>query len=260
MQAKLPLTVCIITLNEEDHIAACLASVDFAAEIVVVDSFSSDRTEELCKAAGVRFLQNVFKGHIEQKNFALQCATQDWVLSLDADERVSPTMRVAIETIFRNGPSFEGYSFRRVTRYLGRWIRHGAFYPDRKLRLFRRACAHWGGENPHDRIVLQGSCQERNEEILHYSYKDLADHIRTLNSFSNIQARNVFERSQSNWLLLRMVARSLWVVFNHLIIRRGFLDGYAGVIIAVFSGFAMFARYAKVYEQGLTLQGPEQLP
>jgi glycosyltransferase involved in cell wall biosynthesis len=263
---KLPITLCVITFNEQDQIAECLASADFVSEVVVVDSYSTDSTEDLCRDAGahVRFYQHPFDGHIQQKNLALQKAKQPWVLALDADERVSPAMRSAILEIFSNEPRVDGYSFRRVTQYMGRWIRHGAFYPDRKVRLFRRDKARWGGQNPHDRIVLSGRQEQREEEILHYSFDDLSDHIRTINSFSTIQARQIFGANPAagqHWVLTRMLARSAWVVFRHLVLRAGILDGRRGVIIALFSAFSMLARYAKVYEmvwaQSLSKKGQD---
>jgi glycosyltransferase involved in cell wall biosynthesis len=260
MADLLPLTVCIITFNEEAHIASCLQSVSFARDVVVVDSFSTDKTQEICRQTcpHVRFFENPFEGHIQQKNVALSKAQEEWVLALDADERVSPEMRQAIFEIFRTGPQADGYSFRRVTQYLGRWIRHGAFYPDRKLRLFRKDKAHWGGHNPHDRIVLAGRVIERQEEILHFSFDDLTDHIRTINAFSSIQAKNIFAEGpagHNRGTLTRMIGRSLWVIFRHLVLRGGILDGRRGVVIAVFSAFSMFARYAKVYELELQRRG-----
>jgi len=246
---KLPISACIITLNEEKNIAACIESLSFASEIIVVDSFSTDKTEEICRKIGARFYQHKFEGHIEQKNIALGYATHTWVISLDADERVSEPMRRSIYKIFKGPTSFDGFRFRRCTWYLQRWIRHGRFYPDKQLRLFRKAKARWGGVNPHDKIILDGkNFQDRNEEILHFSYQDLAQHIRTLNSFSSIQSSNLFQKGNRSFPVSKMVLKSLWTIFDNFILRLGFLDGRAGVVVAVFSGFSMFARYAKLYE------------
>lgn len=251
---KLPISACIITLNEEKNIKACIESLNFASEVIVVDSFSSDKTEDICLSLGARFYKHKFEGHIEQKNIALSYASHAWVLSLDADERVSEGMRREIYRIFKGPTAFDGYRFRRCTWYLDRWIRHGRFYPDKQLRLFRKEKARWGGVNPHDKIQLQGNFKDINEEIYHYSYQDLAHHIRTLNSFSGIQAKNLFEKKNLLFPVTKMIAKSLWTIFDSYILRRGFLDGRPGVIIAVFSGFSMFARYAKLYELNLVAQ------
>lgn len=245
---KLPISACIITLNEQDNIGSCIESLDFVSEIIVVDSFSTDHTRAIAEKYGAKFFTHKFEGHIQQKNIALSYATNTWVISLDADERVSREMRNKIFEIFKEGPKYDGYRFRRTTWYLTKWIRHGRFYPDRQLRLFLKAKATWAGVNPHDKISLNGNVCNLKEDIQHYSYKDLSGHIRTSNNFSSIQANNLFHAGKDQFIVLKMIFKSLWTFIDCYILRSGFRDGKEGFIIAVISSFSMFARYAKVYE------------
>ena len=245
---KLPITACIITLNEEKNIQACLDSLDFVSEFVVVDSFSQDKTRELCEQRGVRFFEHPFEGHIQQKNLALSYASQPWVLALDADERVSGNMREKIFEIFHSAPQECGFRFRRRTWYISRFILHGRFYPDWQLRLFRKDSACWAGKNPHDKIELSGSCKDVKADILHYSYADVSGHVKTLNSFSSIQARNLYNENRRGFVIAKMCIKSFWAFVDSYFLRRGLLDGREGFIVACFAAVSMFVRYAKLYE------------
>ena len=245
---KLPISVCIITLNEQLNIGACIESADFASEIIIVDSFSTDQTRKISESYGARFFEHKFEGHIQQKNIALSYATFPWVIAIDADERISQAMKTRIFEIFQGEPKYDGYRFHRTTWYLTKWIRHGRFYPDRQLRLFKKDKATWGGSNPHDKIKLSGTFCDLNEDILHYSYRDIANHIQTSNNFSSIQANILFNRGKNRFIVFKMILKSIWTFLDSYLLRAGFMDGREGFIIAVISAFSMFARYAKVYE------------
>jgi glycosyltransferase involved in cell wall biosynthesis len=241
------LSVCVIAMDEEDHIEACLASADFADEWIVVDSHSSDRTRELAEAKGARVVERDWPGHIEQKNFALDQATHDWVLCLDADERVSPELREAILAALDADGLPDGFEFARRTRYLGRWIRHGGWYPDVKLRLFRRSKGRWGGVNPHDHVRVDGVVRRLSGDVLHYSYRSLADHLRTVNSFTDIAAREK-HRDGTRAGLLDLTLRPAWKFLRMYVLKAGFLDGLPGFVVAVTGSYYVFLKYAKLWE------------
>jgi len=237
----------IITYNEERNIARCLDSVkDVAAEIVVVDSFSNDKTEEICRGYGVRFIQNSFRGHIEQKNFALDQARHDFVLSLDADEALSSTLINALRNL-PDVPLVDGYSFNRLSNYCGKWIKHGSWYPDVKMRLFNRNRTRWSGINPHDKaeFTQAGKCKHLEGDILHYTYNTVEEHIGKLDYFSTIAAKAYYERGKKASLF------NLWInpsfaFFRDYFLRLGFLDGYYGWLIARLTAYYTFQKYAKL--------------
>lgn len=257
--ARIPISLCIIVRDEEVDLPGCLESASFADEIVVVDSHSTDRTRDV--AAGFRgrtveglevvprVIERDWPGHVGQKNFALDRATHEWVLSLDADERVSPDLRREILDILERGnPDAEGYVIRRSNFYLGRWIARGSWYPDRKLRLFRKSLGRWGGTDPHDHVVLGGRVRTLRGAIEHYSFKDLADHVRTINSFSGIAAAEKL-RQGTRLALLRMVLHPPGHFLKSYVLKRGFLDGAAGLIVAGMVAFDVFLKYAKLWEK-----------
>ncbi|SDL04209.1 Glycosyltransferase involved in cell wall bisynthesis [Catalinimonas alkaloidigena] len=242
-----PISAVIITYNEERNIARCLDSLQGVAdEIVVVDSFSTDRTEEICRARGVRFLQHAFEGHIEQKNFAAAQARYPHVLSLDADEALDPTLQRSILAVKADW-QHTGYQMNRLTNYCGHWVRHGGWYPDRKLRLWNRQFGQWGGTNPHDelRLTPEHSVGHLAGDLLHYSYYSLHDHVRQVNYFTDIMAQSQQHKGGS----LLKVLLSPWVKFiKSYFFQAGFLDGYYGLVIAIISAHATFLKYAKIRE------------
>ena len=243
------LSVCVIAMNEEDRLADCLRSVDFADEWVVVDSHSTDRTREVAAALGARVVERDWPGHVEQKNHALSLAAHDWVLCLDADERVSPELRAAMLAALERDDLPDGFEFARRTWYLGRWIRHGGWYPDRKLRLFRRSRGRWGGTNPHDHVHVDGRVERLTGDLLHYSYRSLSDHLRTIDSFTTIAAREKHARGRRAGLL-DLVGRPLWKLLRMYVLRAGFLDGVPGLVVAVSGAYYVFLKYAKLRELG----------
>ncbi len=254
MSSPVRISVCIVAMNEEDRIGDCLRSVEFADEWIVVDSHSTDRTREIAAEFGARVIERDWPGHVEQKNFALDQAEHDWVLCIDADERVSPELRVSIQAALASDTLPDGFRFARRTWYLGRWIDHGGWYPDRKLRLFRRGRARWGGINPHDHVQMEGDALLLSGDLLHYSYRSIADHLRTINSFTTIAAREKHSRGQRAGLL-DLLGRPFWKFLRMYLLKAGFLDGVAGIVVAVIGSFYVFLKYAKLLELQLCGDG-----
>ena len=257
--AVVPFSACIITFNEERNILDALHSIEFADEIVVVDSRSTDRTREIVasfrgrsrdgREVIPRLIERDWPGHVEQKNFAIDQAAHDWVLCIDADERVSPELRAEIEHVLsRDPPPYDGYSMPRRTFYLGRWILRGGWYPDRKLRLFRRSHGRWGGTNPHDHVHLDGREKRLRGDLLHFSYREMADHVRTINSFTDIASREKARR-RIRFPVLRMLVQPPFKFFKMYVLKQGFREGTAGLIVAVLGSFYVFLKYAKLWER-----------
>lgn len=241
------LSVCVVAMNEESKIADCLRSADFADEWIVVDSHSTDRTREIAASLGAQVTERDWPGHVEQKNFALSRAAHDWVLCLDADERVSPELRASILSALSAASPPEGYSCARRTWYLGRWIRHGGWYPDRKVRLFRRSAGRWAGVNPHDRVEVTGRVEPLSGDLLHFSYDSISDHLRTIDAFTSIAAREKHAagvRAGLGGLLLHPAGKFVRMY----LLRAGFLDGVPGFAVAVSGAYYVFLKYAKLWE------------
>lgn len=243
------LSAIIITFNEERNIGRCLASLSGVAdEIVVVDSYSTDRTEAICLEYGAKFIRHAFEGHIEQKNYALDQAAFPYILSLDADEALSPELRQSVLDAKSNWKA-DGYYVSRITSYCGKWIRHGGWYPDRKLRMARRASVSWGGENPHDRLILnEGAVATRlSGDLLHYSYYSIAGHIGQVNKFTDIGSKSAY-RSGRRFSFFSLLVKPPYKFLRDYILRGGFLDGYYGFVIAAISAHATFLKYVKLRE------------
>ncbi len=243
------ISAVIITFNEAHNIGRCLASLQGVAdEVLVVDSFSTDKTRQVCEASGARFIEHPFEGHIQQKNYAMSMASHDVVLSLDADETLSDALT---ESVLRakanwNGP---GYAMNRLTNHCGTWIRHCGWYPDRKIRLWDRRCGNWQGENPHDRVVLSTpeSAQHLEGDILHYSFRTYSDHLKQLEKFSTIAALDAFQRRKKVYYLIHIILYP-WLRFVQLyFFRFGFLDGAAGFTVCVTDAFYRFSKYTKLW-------------
>jgi glycosyltransferase involved in cell wall biosynthesis len=243
------LSVVIITYNEEAHISNCIESVKpVADEIIVVDSFSTDKTVELARAAGAIVKQSAWPGYIEQKNLALEFATHNYVLSLDADEMLDATLLAAIIDA-KKSFGHKAYLMNRCTNYCGKFIRHGQWYPDRKLRLFDKRVASWGGLNPHDKIMLSEPYPVKHlpGDILHYSFDSIEEHVSQGNRFSTIAAQSLFERGRkSSWI--NILANPLWTFIHGYIVRLGLLDGAAGFIISIISAHHTFLKYIKLHQ------------
>lgn len=244
------ISVCIITGNEEDNIRRCLESVKWADEIVVVDCFSTDATMAIALEYTDRVFQHRWLGYISQKAVAKSLARNDWVLFVDSDEVVSEALREEIEGVFGKGipEGVNGYDFPRQVWFLNRWIKHGDWYPDTKLRLFRRTKGVCGGAEPHERIDVQGRVLHLKDPLYHYTYGSIDDQIGTLNRFSTISAGNTQGRRSNFYALFGMIAHPPFRFFRCYVIKRGFLDGVPGLIIAVAVAFGSFFKYAKIWE------------
>lgn len=242
------LSVAIITWNEENNIGRCLQSVlGLADEIVVIDSFSTDATAQICREAGVRFEQHAFAGYIEQKNYALSRCTHNMVLALDADEALSPELYQSILREKNKGFAHSGYTMNRLTSYLGKWVWHSGWYPDRKLRLFDRTKAQWGGLNPHDKVVFEGPADlgHLRGNLLHYSYQKPEDHSIQIEHFSSIGAKSYFDNGRRTNLFVLWMSPLLKFVRDYFV-KLGLLDGATGLRIARLSAKATFLKYLKL--------------
>jgi glycosyltransferase involved in cell wall biosynthesis len=244
-----PLSVVIITYNEEHNIARCLNSVrSLADEIIVLDSYSTDNTVEIARSLGATIYLEKFRGYIGQKNLAMQYATHNYILSLDADEALDDQLAAAILEE-KKSLVHRAYRMNRCTNYCGRFIRHGLWYPDRKIRLFDRRIAKWGGLNPHDKIILQEGypVQHLKGDILHYSFNTIDDHIWQNNRLSSIAATSLYNiGTRSSWY--KMLVRPAWAFLNGYFLRMGFLDGASGFTIAVNTSHQVFLKYSKLYK------------
>jgi glycosyltransferase involved in cell wall biosynthesis len=244
-----PVSVVVITFNEEDNIERCLLSVqDIADEIVVVDSLSTDKTKEICLRLGVKFIEQPFLGYVEQKNKALEHCQYPHVLSLDADEALSDQLKASILKAKENWTS-DGYEFNRLTNYCGKWIRHTDWYPDRKLRLFDKRKGKWEGINPHDKYMLQPGCPQSflKGDLLHYSFPSIDDHLDVVKKFTSIMAKESFDKGKKvNGISLYF--SPFWKFIKSYFIRLGFLDGYYGFVVSMISAHATFIKYVKIKE------------
>jgi glycosyltransferase involved in cell wall biosynthesis len=242
-------SACITVGNEEPNIRRCLESVRWADEIVVVDSFSQDRTPEICREYTDRVYQHRWLGYVGQKNLIKDLATGEWVLFIDGDEEVSAALRDEILAVLEGDASrgVHGYEFPRRVWYLGRWIKHGDWYPDRKLRLFRKAYGRCGGREPHDRIIVEGPIRRLRNPVYHYTYSGIVNQLSTLNRFSTITAKTHYEEGR-RFRLADLLFRPVWRFVRGYVLRLGFLDGLPGLIIASTSAYGVFAKYAKLWE------------
>jgi len=244
------ISAAIICFNEEDKIARCLDSLlEVADEVIVVDSFSTDRTKEICLTyPQVKFYENPFVGHIEQKNYAFSLCQNDYILSLDADESLSDELKESIQAAKKN-LSFIGYQFNRLTHYNGFWVRHCGWYPDTKLRLVKRKSASWQGVNPHDILVLH----EKEKvgflkgDLLHYSYDSITDHVNQTNKFTTIAAHAAFQKGKRS-SYFKIITRPPLKFLKDYLLKGGILDGKYGLIICTINALSAFLKYSKLKE------------
>ncbi|NQU64593.1 MAG: glycosyltransferase family 2 protein [SAR324 cluster bacterium] len=251
------LSVVILSFNEERDIERCLKSVvPVADEIVVVDSYSTDRTAEICQKYGVRFILHPFAGHIEQKNWANGQASHPYILSLDSDEALDETLRQAVLKAKENWQG-DGYTMNRLTNYCGKWIRHCGWYPDQKLRLWESKKGKWTGINPHDRFELLTGSQTRHLQgnILHYSYYSISEHIQQTNFFTDLSAAAYLKKGKKGYLV-KVIFNPLVSFIKTYFLKLGLLDGYYGFVISMLAGQSTFLKYAKLRQLQQSL--PEQ--
>jgi len=248
MNAKLSIT--IITLNEESNIRRTLESVRWADEIIVLDSGSTDRTVSICREYTDKVFSQQWLGFSGQKNAAIDKATGDWVLSLDADEPVESALAGEIRTIIASSNACDGYLIPRKTFFLGKWIRHGGWYPDYNLRLFRKGKGRFEERKVHEAIRVDGPVDHTRNAILHYAYPDLASYLSTINKYSSLAVDVMAEKGVSpvrtTWL--NIVFRPVFTFCLKYFFRLGFLDGKHGLILNIFHSYYVFAKYAKAWE------------
>ena len=240
-------SVTIITLDEAEHIAAAIDSVSWADEVVVVDSGSSDGTVEIARSKGARVSTRPWTGYADQKNHAATLASHDWILSLDADERVTPELALEVRTLLRSEPAKKGYRVPRVTFHLGRWIRTTDFYPDYQARLYERGAGTWLGEFVHESVQVAGGTGYLRGELQHYSFHDLFDHVSRINRYSNLAARQMYVRGRRATAFHLLMHPPAAFLRNYLL-RRGFLDGSAGLLISLMNAYSVFLKFAKLWE------------
>lgn len=246
--ARPSVSAIVICFNEEQNIGPCLESLNWCDEIVVVDSFSTDRTVEIARQYTHRVVQREWAGYRDQKAFAHSQATKDWVLLVDSDERVTPELREEIQqTLSRDGGAYAGFSLPRLVFYLGRWWWRGGWYPDYDVRLFKRDRASWGGSDPHEKIFVDGPVRRLRHPLHHYSYRNIEDHVERINHFTSISSRELW-KEKKRWHWMDVLLRPPFRFFRYYILQRGFLEGFAGFHVAVTGAMYVFLKYAKLWE------------
>jgi glycosyltransferase involved in cell wall biosynthesis len=248
---RVTLSVAVIAKNERDRIGRLITSAAFADEIIVVDSGSTDGTVTFCEKMGCRVVAHSWEGYAAQKQFAMSCASSQWVLNLDADEEISRELADEMQKRMAAAESrnISGFSMPRLSRYLGRWIRHGGWYPDRKVRLVRAGQANWCGEGLHEKLVTDGPVLKLYGPILHYVYRNISDQIVTINKFSDLYAAE--KRSTTGWFVVAGVLHAFGKFIECYFWKRGLLDGVAGLVIAMNSAWYIFLKHAKSWETDL---------
>jgi glycosyltransferase involved in cell wall biosynthesis len=238
------ITATIITLNEERNIARAIESLRCCDEILIVDSGSVDRTVELATNLGARVIEANWRGFAGQKNWAAEQAAHDWVLSLDADEALSEALEAEIWNLKKSGPRYDGYTMPRLARYLGRWIMHCGWYPDRKLRLYDRRKARWVGSFVHERVEVDGRIGHLESNILHFTCESLSEHVKTMDRYTTLAAQEIAGHGVKV-PLARMIFSPAWTFVKSYVIDRGFLDGPEGLTISYMAAFYTFLKYSK---------------
>ena len=242
-------SVTIITLDEAEHIAAAIASVAWADEVIVVDSGSTDGTAEIARPKATRVMVREWPGYSAQKNFAADQASNDWVLSLDADERVTPALAQEIRSLLQRGPDAPGYRIKRVSFYLGRWIRTTDWYPDYQLRLYDRRAGRWNGLRIHESFRLTaGQPRLLSGEIEHYAYRNISHHLKKIDAYTTLIAEQLHEEGRRT-SLVTMALHATFAFFRNYILRRGCLDGVPGLIVSALNSYYVFLKLAKLWER-----------
>jgi glycosyltransferase involved in cell wall biosynthesis len=238
------ISATIITCNEERNIARAMESLRCCDEIVVIDSGSIDRTPEIAANLGACVIDSPWGGYARQKNLAAEKAANDWILSIDADEALSEALEGEIWQIKKNGPQFDGYTMPRLAQYLGRWILHSGWYPDRKVRLFDRRKAKWVGEFVHESVEVDGRIGHLNSDLLHFTCDSLSEHLKTMDRYTTLAAQEIVARKDKiGWN--ELLFDPGWTFWNTFVLKRGFLDGVEGLAIAQMAALYNFVKYFK---------------
>ena len=238
------ITATIITRDEERNIARAIESLRCADEVLIVDSGSVDRTVELAGNLGARVIEANWRGFSAQKNWAAEQASNDWILSLDADEALSEALEAEIWNLKKTGPRDDAYTMPRLARYLGRWILHSGWYPDRKIRLYRRDRASFVGSFVHESVEVRGSVGNLQNNLLHYTCDSLSEHVKTVDRYTTLAAQELAAR-RVKVPLTRLIADPAWTFVKTYFLQRGFLDGPEGLTIAHMAAFYTFLKYSK---------------
>lgn len=238
------ITATIITLNEERNIQRSIESLRCCDEILILDSGSVDRTVELAQNLGARVIEAGWPGYAGQKNRAAEQATHDWILSLDADEALSEPLEAEILALKKSGPRYDGYTMPRLANYLGKWILHSGWYPDRKVRLYRRDKGKWVGDYVHESVVVAGRVGHLESNILHFTCASLSEHVKTMERYTTLAAQEIAAR-KVRVPLTRMIVDPAWTFFKTYFLQRGFQDGVEGLTIAYMAAFYTFLKYTK---------------
>ncbi|MEJ2659014.1 MAG: glycosyltransferase family 2 protein [Desulfobacterales bacterium] len=248
---KSSIGVAVITQNERDRIARLFKSIDFADEVVVVDSGSTDGTQDFCRKMGAKVVFKEWQGFGLQKQFAMNQIQSEWILNLDADEAVSKELAQEIVKAVNNAdPKVNGFSMPRLSRYLGRWVRHGGWYPDRKIRLVRRKSGKWTNDPLHEKLNVEGKVERLSNPIFHYVYRKISDHVNTINQFSGVYAKG--RPSVGSGFVLAGVGHAFVKFLECYVWKLGILDGVPGLIIAMNSSWYVFLKHAKRWEKNKT--------
>ncbi len=246
------LSVAIVAMDEEANIGRTLASIRSADEIILVDSGSKDRTREIAREYGAKVIEEPWRGYVAQKQYAIDLCSKDWVLLLDADEEVSPGLADEIRAVLADPNALNGYWLPRKNLFLGRWIRHGGFYPDPKLRLFRRGMGVVAGYDPHDRVDLKSGIAPRTAQfknaLVHYTYPTLTYYLGHMNRYSSLGAQVAFAQGHRSFSIANIVLRPLATFFYNYILRLGFLDGWEGLLLHLNHAVYVSWKYAKAWE------------
>jgi (heptosyl)LPS beta-1,4-glucosyltransferase len=241
------LSVTVIAKNEASDIAAALESVSWADERIVVDSGSTDGTIAIARQHADRVVAREWPGYAAQKNHAASLASHDWILSLDADERVTPALAAEIRNLLREEPQPRGFRIPRVTWHFGRWIRTTDWYPDLQLRLYDRRSAQWMGRHVHEGVHVTGAVGRLRGELQHYAYRDIAEHMDTIERYSTLAARQMFEEGRRA-AVMPVALHSGLAFFRNYVLKGGFRDGVAGLIISRMNAYYVFLKFAKLWE------------
>jgi glycosyltransferase involved in cell wall biosynthesis len=238
------ISATIIAFNEERNIARVIESLRCCDEILVLDSGSNDRTVEIASKHGARVVECSWHGYAAQKNIAAELAAHDWILALDADESLSEALEAEIWQIKKSGPEFDAYTMPRLAQYLGRWILHSGWYPDRKVRLFNRNKAKWIGEFVHESVKVTGSVGHLESNLLHFTCNSLSEHLRSMDGYTTLAAQELVTRGKS-FGMVRLLVDPPWTFLRAYVFQLGFLDGVEGLSIAYMAALYNFVKYSK---------------
>jgi glycosyltransferase involved in cell wall biosynthesis len=238
------ISATIVTLNEEKNIARAIESVRVCEEILVIDSGSTDRTKTLATQRGARVVPHAWPGYAAQKNWAAEQAANDWILSIDADEALSEELEAELISLKKTGLAADGYSMPRLAQYLGKWIQHSGWHPDRKVRLYDRRKAKWVGEYVHESVHVEGEVRQLQANLLHFTCDSLSAHLKTLDRYTTLAAQELIATGKRR-PTYRLAVDPAWTFLRTYLLQRGFLDGFEGFTIAYMAALYTFLKYAK---------------